>query len=306
MAETGIQIPISDLDKLLGHADGNAALLYLHIRRAGSFSLSRAARELKCTEMELLAAAATLRSLGLMAQDESRAETPETPEYTAADIAARAKTDAAFEAVVREAERALGHVLSSNDLRLLFGIYDYWGLQPDVIMELLHHCVEQYQLRHGAGRKPTMRYVETEAQFWVRNEINTLDAADEYITREKRRQEDVYRVQETLQIRSRNLTASERNYIESWLALGFGPDALAIAYDRTMISTGRLTWKYMDKIIHSWDEKHLHTPEEIEVGDARRTDRRTAPPQEPPQTDGDKLDVMRRMYARMKEKNHDD
>ena len=37
-----------------------------------------------------------------------------------------------------EAEKALGRVLSDNDLRVLFGIYDHMGLPADVILLLLN------------------------------------------------------------------------------------------------------------------------------------------------------------------------
>ena len=55
--DKSIAIPVESLDKLLGHGDGNAALLYLHVLRCGGFSVERAARALKCTEAELTAAA---------------------------------------------------------------------------------------------------------------------------------------------------------------------------------------------------------------------------------------------------------
>lgn len=301
MADERVQITYEELDKLLGHADGNAALLYLHIRRSGGFSMERAARALKCTEAELFTAAGTLRTLGLLEEDEKPAK--EAPEYTAEDVAARAGADPAFEAVVREAEQTLGHVLSSNDLKLLFGIYDYWGLGAEVIMVLLHHCVERYQAASGAGRKPTMRYVEKEARYWAGQEINTLDAAEELIRRETERRALAGQVKEVLQIYGRDLTAGEKKYIESWLALGFSPEAIAIAYDRTVLSTGKLAWRYMDKILQSWDAMGLYTPGDIEAGDARRgTNAAQGAPE--PRPEADKLEAMRRMYEHMKERRH--
>ena len=300
--EKNIELPMEEVNKLLGHGDGNAALLYLHVRRAGTFSLGRAARELKCTEAELLAAAGTLRALGLLDAPEPAEITPsEAPQYTAEDVAARARTDSAFEAVVAEAETALGRVLSTNDLKLLFGIYDYWGLQADVIMLLLHHCVEKYQARSGPGRKPTMRYVEKEAQYWARTEINTLDAAEEYLRKEKEKRALTGQIKEALQIRGRELTGSELKYIEEWIGLGFGPEAVAVAYDRTVLSTGKLAWKYMDRILHSWAEQRLFTPVDIESRDPRRASAAAKPGQtEPARGDSEMLETMRRMYARMK------
>lgn len=289
----------AEADKLLAAKDGTAALLYLHILRTGGFSLTGAAGELRRSESEIALAAETLRRLGLTAAAELPLTEKELPEYTAADITARAGTDSAFESVVFEAQRALGKVLSSGDLKLLFGIYDHLGLPADVIFVLLHHCVEEYQRKNGAGRLPTMRYVEKEAWYWADMEIVTLDAAEEHICRERQKQEQAEQVKDVLQIRGRALAAGERKYVDAWLSLGYTPDAIAIAYDRTVVSTGKLTWNYMDKIIRSWAEKQLFTPSEIEAGDARRGGKQkpSAPQQ---QSDSEKLAAMRELYEHMK------
>ena len=314
-AGTMIQVPRAELDKLLAHGDGNAALLYLQVRRAGTYSLDRAARELKCTEEELRTAAAALRSLGLLEESASAAARTlerEAPEYTAQDVAALARTDIGFQAAVSEAERVLGRVLSSNDLKLLFGIYDYWGLQADVILVLLNHCVEKYQTRNGPGRKPTMRYIEKEAQYWAGLEIRSLDEAEAQISREKERQSSVAQVAEILQIRGRELTPAETKYITGWLDLGFGPETVGIAYERTILSTGKLAWKYMDRILRNWSEKQLFTPEAIAAGDTRPEWKRPASGREaqpepsavsPAETE-DRLAAMRRMAAYMKERKN--
>ena len=51
--------------------------------------------------------------------------------------------------------------------------------------------------------------------------------------------------------------------------MGFGPDAVAEGYDRTVISAGGLKWPYLNKILLSWHEKGLHTLSEIQEGDPR-------------------------------------
>ena len=297
MSEETFILTAAEADRLLGAADGTAALLYLYIRRSGGFTPAGAARELNRTETEIVLAAKKLRQLGLLEPLQTPAENRETPEYTAEDIVRRAGTDKDFAAVVSEAERTLGRVLSSNDLRLLFGLYDHLGLPAEIIVLLLHHCVETYQERSGAGRMPTMRYVEKEGWYWADQEILTLEAAEEHILREKKKQETAEQVKRVLQIRGRELTATERRYVESWIALGYGPETLAIAYDRTVLSTGKLVWKYMDRIVQSWNEKRLYTPEEIETGDARTASaaRKPAAVPESAGSDGDRLERLRRI-----------
>lgn len=300
MAERYIPVPLEDLDKLLAKADGTAALLWLHILRSGGYSLGRASRELKCTETELVNAAALLRGLGMLWEPPERQE---PPQYTARDIARRAEDDPAFQAAVQETELALGRTLSTADLNALNAIYDFWGLPADVILVLVHHCVERYQARYGPGRKPNLRYIEQEARFWANCEVRSLDDAEDLIRRQRERDSQMGQVKELLQIRGRELTKTEREYVERWLSLGFSPEVIAIAYDRTVFSTGRLTWKYMDKVLQSWAEQRLFTPEDIERRDRRRPPRQSGNAQ-PARSDQDKIEAMRRMLAHGKEDKH--
>lgn len=268
-SENNLALSAADADKLLACADGKSALLYLHILRCGAFSMTKAARDLRCTEGEIAQAADNLRRLGIMPGGQQLPPADEIPEYSGRDIATRAKTDSAFEGIIFEAQQALGKMLSTNDMRILFGIYDHLGLPAEVIAVLINHCIETYRAANGEGRMPTMRYVEKEAWYWVNAEIVTLDAAEEHIRREKQKQQLTEQAKAALQIHGRALTPTERKYVEGWLGMGFMPEALAIAYDRTVIGTGKLTWKYMDKILQDWHGKGLFTPEEIERGDAR-------------------------------------
>ena len=80
-------------------------------------------------------------------------------------------------------------------------------------------------------------------------------------------------IRRVLNIRDRELSASERRYAESWVSMGFGPEAVEIAYDRTLVKTGKLAWGYMNSILTSWHEKGLHTPAEIAGGDPQKGDR---------------------------------
>ena len=80
-----------------------------------------------------------------------------------------------------------------------------------------------------------------------------------------------------LGIADRPLTPTENRYIASWLDAGFGPEAIALAYDRTVEKTGGRRWSYLDAILRSWREKGLFTPAEIEAGDPRRRPGKAAP-----------------------------
>ena len=286
-----------EADQLLASADGNAALLYLYLLRGGSAAPAEAARTLRRSEADMALALATLRRLGLWKPPAAPLPDETLPPLTTRDLRDIASKDSAFQGVVTEAEKAMGRILSDNDLRILFGIYDHLALPADVIMLLLNHCIEEYELRSGAGRKPPMRFVEKEAWHWAEQEIISLEAAEEHLRRWAERRQAAAQVCEVLNIRGRALVESERKYVDSWLEMGFGPEALAIAYDRTVLGTGKLTWKYMDTILRSWNDKGLYTPEDIEAKDPAGREKRRGPA--PAASNSDKVEHMRKMVGHL-------
>lgn len=272
-------------DRLIRRGDGLAALLYLYILRSdGVNDEAKASAALHRGVGELRAAFRVLEEEGLVLSVEAEAEKaplaaparqprplPEDklPEYTAAEIKGRMATDEIFSLLAKEVQSALGKILSSDDLLRLYGIYDSLGLPPEVILHLVNHCIRENQRRSGPGRRPTMRYIERAAYEWEREGVTSLDLAEAYIRRHERLRGDEEAIAAAMGIQGRALTATESAYIRSWLEMGFVTDAVAEAYDRTVIRTGRLSWKYMDTILKSWHSKGLHTIEEIQRGDGR-------------------------------------
>jgi hypothetical protein len=155
--------------------------------------------------------------------------------------------------------------------------------------------MEQCKKKYGPGRLPTMRNIEKTAYSWARQEVSTLEQADSLIRKLEQRQSQYGEVKKVLSIRDRDLTASETRYVDSWLELGYSPEAIAIAYDKTVFRTGKLSWKYMDTIIKSWHAKKLYTPADIEAGDVRPGDRRTAAPANQNQPSGPSDEEYQRM-----------
>jgi DNA replication protein DnaD len=77
--------------------------------------------------------------------------------------------------------------------------------------------------------------------------------------------------------------------------MGFVPDAIEIAYDKTVLKTGRLAWSYMDTIIASWHQKGLHTTDEILQKDGKGTLPQKAAPKKQVKTAADDLAEYERM-----------
>ena len=290
-------------DRLIAAHDGDVALLYIWLCRNSAFDADRAARDLCKTSREIESAYEKLSRLELFASAPvSPKSIPEPeeklPEYTAKDILQRSSCDEGFKAVIDEAQRIYGRMLSSADLKTLFGIYDHLGFPPELICLMLNYCAELFAAKYGTGRLPTMRSIEKEAYIWANREILTIEQAEEYIANAAQRRSDAGKIQEALNIRGRTLTGTESKYINAWLDMGFDAEALAIAYDRTVTNTGALKWGYMNKIVQSWHEKGLHSAEDI----AEKDSRRPASAGSGAQSDVD-LDYLRAVYEKVKNTN---
>ncbi len=296
--EPPLAISAAEADRLIDRGDASAALLYIYmLRRGGAFTMAEAASRLRLPAARLRSAAEALADMGLISISGVPAPAEELPEYSTEEMSERTMESAEFASLTAEVQSLFGRVLSGTELKLLFGIYDYLALPPEVILMLISHCIEQTEKRLGAGRRPSMRSIEREAYVWVNREICTLEAAEEHLRRMQRLDSELEKTKAALGIQGRSLSSTERKYIEGWLELGFSHEALAIAYDRTVLKTGRLQWKYMDSIVRSWHGKGLHTPAEIAGGDTMAPPRSQSGQSEP---DRGGIERMERLMSRMK------
>ena len=262
------------IDKLMRAGDGDAALLYLYMLKThGQSTPGEAAAAMGKSAGWVASAMAVLSRLNLIEYDKSEGEPPgdipveEPRRYGPDEIKREIDAGSDFSALVDEAQRSLG-MLSPDGLERLFGIYRDLHMPVEVVMLLITHCIAESRKR-GGGRMPSMRYIEKAAYTWEREGVFSIDRAEEYLKALEARRGARGEVKEALQIRGRELSATETGYVDEWIAMGFGADAVEIAYDRTVANTGKPAMGYMDSIMKSWHAKGLHTPQEILAKDKK-------------------------------------
>ncbi len=300
-----LSMPEQDAERLIAAGSGDAALLYIYIlKNGGELSPARAAFDLKRSEREIGRAIERLADMGLLASDTAPAAEPrmlpaeELPEVKAEDIVRRTADSPDFKALVEETQRVYGRLLSTSELKTLFSLYDYLALPAEVIMLLLNHCAEETARRYGPGKKPSFRTLEKEAYSWVNREIITYDRAEQWLAELRRRHGQVNEVLSAIGIRGRDASPGEKKYIGGWLDMGFTPEAIAEAADRTITNTGDLKWRYMDGIIRSWDGKGLHSLEQIQNQDKKPA--KTAPTGGVTGPDREALEQMKKLREKMR------
>ena len=296
--QPNIVLPAQQADRLIGRGDGDAALLYLCLLRADrGVTAQELQRKLKWSQLRLHAAETALQELGLIDRPpEQKPPEPaqERPVSTADDLTDLLTGDAGFRMLVPQTEEKLGKRLKTADLQILAGLYDDLGLPADVIYLLVCHCVERARRQWGEGRRPTLRQIETEGYHWAQLGIFDQTAAAAYLKKWAQREEKSATYMRALHLPQRQMVDAERRYITQWMDMGFPPETVALAYERTVFYKKDMNWRYLNGILRRWHEAGWHTVHQVEQGEQGG---RTSPAK-PAAPAGDKDAWMRRYIKR--------
>ena len=262
-----VMIESGDVRKLLGAASADACLLYIYLK-AGN-DPDGAEEALNMSSTHLSCAAATLRQLGLWSGEKAAPILAgERPSYSERDVLEASDYDSSFRSLCGEVQRLMGRTLNTEELKILLGFVRYLGLPTEVVSMLVVYCKERSRQR-GNLRNPSLRTIEKEAYAWAERGIDTMEEAAAFITAQNVKNSRMGRLMQLLQIRGRSLTAAEERYASSWLDMGFDDEAIGMAYERTCLNTGGLSWAYMNKILQRWHEAGLKTAEAIRSRDRK-------------------------------------
>ena len=267
MMTESISLTQSDVRRLLSAASPDAALLYIYLKSGNA--PAQAEHDLNLNPSRVSCAMATLRQLGLAAQERPNSIAPgERPNYTERDVLSAMDGDSSFRSLYGEVQRLMGRTLNTEELKILLSFTRYLGLPGDVISVLVCYCKDRARQKGGL-RNPSLRTIEKEAYAWAERGIDTLEEAAAFIQAQNVRNSRLSRLMQTLQIRGRNLTAAEERYAQSWLDMGVNEELISMAYERTCLNTGGLNWSYMNKILQRWHEQGFRTAEDIRNGDRK-------------------------------------
>lgn len=269
--EKSVVLSASQVDTLVRGGNGDAALLYLLLQRLeGPVTPEALAEKLGWSLLRCAAAETALQDMGFL----QRSQQPPAPAdehrvYSADELADMLETDEGFRMLVPQTEEKLGKRLKTADLQILAALYDDMGLPVDVIYLLVCHCIERAQRRFGPGRRPTLRQIEKEGAYWVRLGICDQDSAARYLSDYARKLEKTAAYMQALRLGGRAPVESEQRYILDWIDMGFTPEAVAVAYDKTVFYKKELNWRYLNGILRRWHQQGWHTAEEAASGEQK-------------------------------------
>lgn len=161
-------------------------------------------------------------------------------------------TEVAF--VLSEAERILGVSFTCSDTATLVWLVRWAGVPAEVLITVVEYC--------SSGGKKSMRYIQKVALEWLDAGIDTLEKAEERMSVLNEARSWEGEVKNRLEIHGRSLVTKEKEFCETWRKMELAPELIRAAYERTIEQTGKLSFPYINKILISWKQKGISTPEE--------------------------------------------
>lgn len=177
---------------------------------------------------------------------------------TSEQIACRLLEEPALGLLYAEAQQKLGRTIGYDGQSTLLMIHDQYGLPVEVILMILEYAASQ--------GKTSMAYIAKMGRDWGEREIDTLEKAEEQLTRLRTGQSLWNQLKTLTGIHTPRPTAAQEKFLTEWSSeLHFGIDMIHLAYEEMANHTDRLSFPYMNKVLRSWHEKGLLTPEQVQA-----------------------------------------
>lgn len=187
------------------------------------------------------------------------------PKYTEGEISDLYDNKTDIKEIFEFCEKILGKPLNSPERNLFISLYEWYGLNKDLIRLLVEYCV-------SIG-KTNMRYIETVAINWCEKGIDTVEKAEENLILFKK---DYRKIMSSCGQGSRQPLDTEINFMNKWLKeYGFKTEIICLACERAVMNIGQPKFSYIDSILTSWKENNIFTLEDIKKSDENFTNNKT-------------------------------
>ena len=178
------------------------------------------------------------------------------PKPSRAEVARRSAESDDVSFLMCEAQQKFGRTLSQNDASTLLWLMDTHGISPAILLTVINYAV--------SVEKCNIKFIQATAIDWANNDIDTVEKAEQHLTKLEQSRSDWYIICRIFGIDKRKATAKEEIYVERWLhTWNFSNQMLKCAYDSCVNSTGKLRFAYVDKVLNTWYTAGFKKPEDI-------------------------------------------
>lgn len=262
-ANENFSVPVSVVDKYLGAPETELRLILLLLRNPNrSFLTEDICEKLAVDEKRLREAFDYWVARGLIFKlrdkyvlDRPKITASDAIKYSAERISERLEGDGSLLFLYKQAESALRRPLTPEISSAILSLVDYIGLPTEVAMLLIQYCGEENK---------SLRAMVSTGIEWSEKGIDTFEKAESHLKELHLKKESANKISALLGITGRKLTNDEKTVFVKWNDdFKFSPEIINYAYETSVKNTGKYQYKYMDKVLSSWNEKGYKTVAEI-------------------------------------------
>lgn len=155
-----------------------------------------------------------------------------------------------------EVQEKLGRLISHAEMSTLVWLHDNQGLPVPVILMSI-----QYAVNEG---KTNFSYIEKICIDWAKNDITSLEKAEERINQLYMYKTSWNIVRNAFGISNRKPSANEKKYCHIWVnEYGFNKEILLLAYDQCIDAISKVRFSYINKILEKWYKAGVKSIDDI-------------------------------------------
>ena len=286
--QNGVLLPQAALD-LLPDADENDLRVLLfaasRAREGKPFDENDVAEALSIARSEATASIKLWRGAGVFTTGKARAKKPaENTEkrvplpqkrkghLSAAELADIAEGNEVFRNLLDMAQETAGWIFNTAEIEIIADLYSNLRLAPEYILALLGYYVRK--------REKPLRYAETVAYSFIDQGIDTPEQLEERLRLAELFESREGKIRKMFGIGGRKLSAREEGYLRDWFdRFGFDDDVIALAYEKTVNSTGKASLSYANSILSAWYGEGVKTASDAKALSADKRGKKPQPSQ---------------------------
>lgn len=186
-----------------------------------------------------------------------KTELTRAPDFPPVEIAKTVRGSDKADYLFKHCEALYGRPLKHNEQNTLMIILEDACLPVEAALILVDYCF--------SVNKNTPAYMRSIALEWAESGINTIDLAEKRVEELRKLNSAVGRFKTMFDVSSA-FSKEQKELINRWVNdFAFEDEMISEAYQITLNRTGKLAFKYMNKILTDWHGKGIKKKEQLEA-----------------------------------------
>lgn len=157
------------------------------------------------------------------------------------DIFTTIRQDDSFKNVIQIVEASYSQLLTQDDVMMLYDIIKVKDIPLELFMITMSHCLKI--------RKKNMKYIYKVVTENFENGLNTPEALEQHFTKMEQNGKYLKKIAKIIKITGREFSEKEKEYIKKWQEAKKTEEDVGVAYEKTIMAIGKVSFPYMDKIL---------------------------------------------------------